>query len=45
MVRAPLLSYYYYDHWVGTYTFDGGLLVPDGYIHPVVTTSRTDLDL
>ena len=43
-VHAPLLSYYYYDHWVGTYTFDGGLLYSDGYIRQVVTTSHTDLD-
>jgi hypothetical protein len=43
-VRTPLLIYYYYDHWVDTYTYDGGLLFPDGNIRSVVTTSRTDLD-
>jgi hypothetical protein len=41
---TELLLHVYSDRWVGIYTFGGGLFPPDGYIRPVVTTSRTDLD-
>jgi hypothetical protein len=40
---TELLLHVYSDRWVGIYTFGGGLFPPDGYIRPVVTTSRTDL--